>query len=594
MTEPATRSRGSRCARAPALAASDAAGPGRLLGDDLDRVAGRRLDVDLAVDVADLDAAARLELVGLAPFGRLLGLEVGRGDVAAGRGGDEQRQAQARRERRVWHLVASPVAIRLVPGRFLHGSGHTPAGRIQLLRPLSRRSRRAANGSAAGAEHARSCERRSPPTTTLSASASCLTASIASAATRTSRASRGASRARQAKKEYAPRGQPPIAPKTFSMPGFREVVRCARCGNELTVATAWSADGSVHAVRRGLSTAARSARTSTPARAFECPKPIPARVSPKDARNTCPFFEPRTTVERETKSAVAPAERRARARPSTISSSSAAANVPSELAPWRLFLFAASWPLAHRVPHPPPPIDAAPSAPVCSATWSSAEYPHDPQAFTQGLVYRRRRALRGHRAERPVRHPQGGARDRRSAADRGSWTRSTSAKASRSSATGSSSSPGRRASGSSTTARRSARKRTFTYTGEGWGLTHDGERLIMSDGTADPALPRSRRRSRRPAGCTVTRRRAAGGAAQRAGVRQGGDLRQRLADRSDRPHRPEDRRGHRLDRSRGACWTRSEATGVDVLNGIAYDAAGDRLFVTGKLWPKLFEIKVRP
>jgi glutamine cyclotransferase len=32
--------------------------------------------------------------------------------------------------------------------------------------------------------------------------------------------------------------------------------------------------------------------------------------------------------------------------------------------------------------------------------------------------------------------------------------------------------------------------------------------------------------------------------------------------------------------------------GHDVLNGIAYDAAGDRLFVTGKLWPRLFEIKV--
>ncbi len=31
-----------------------------------------------------------------------------------------------------------------------------------------------------------------------------------------------------------------------------------------------------------------------------------------------------------------------------------------------------------------------------------------------------------------------------------------------------------------------------------------------------------------------------------------------------------------------------------VLNGIAYDAAHDRLFVTGKLWPKLFEIKVVP
>jgi glutaminyl-peptide cyclotransferase len=31
---------------------------------------------------------------------------------------------------------------------------------------------------------------------------------------------------------------------------------------------------------------------------------------------------------------------------------------------------------------------------------------------------------------------------------------------------------------------------------------------------------------------------------------------------------------------------------TDVLNGIAYDAKGDRLFVTGKRWPKLFEIKL--
>ena len=37
-----------------------------------------------------------------------------------------------------------------------------------------------------------------------------------------------------------------------------------------------------------------------------------------------------------------------------------------------------------------------------------------------------------------------------------------------------------------------------------------------------------------------------------------------------------------------------DAAGVDVLNGIAYDAAGDRLFVTGKLWPKLFEITIVP
>jgi glutaminyl-peptide cyclotransferase len=31
-----------------------------------------------------------------------------------------------------------------------------------------------------------------------------------------------------------------------------------------------------------------------------------------------------------------------------------------------------------------------------------------------------------------------------------------------------------------------------------------------------------------------------------------------------------------------------------VLNGIAYDAKGDRLFVTGKNWPTLFEIRLRP
>ena len=34
--------------------------------------------------------------------------------------------------------------------------------------------------------------------------------------------------------------------------------------------------------------------------------------------------------------------------------------------------------------------------------------------------------------------------------------------------------------------------KTFSYPGEGWGLTHDGARLIMSDGSRGPALPRSR------------------------------------------------------------------------------------------------------
>jgi glutamine cyclotransferase len=38
----------------------------------------------------------------------------------------------------------------------------------------------------------------------------------------------------------------------------------------------------------------------------------------------------------------------------------------------------------------------------------------------------------------------------------------------------------------------------------------------------------------------------------------------------------------------------AERTSVDVLNGIAYDAQNNRLFVTGKLWPKVFEITIVP
>jgi glutamine cyclotransferase len=35
-----------------------------------------------------------------------------------------------------------------------------------------------------------------------------------------------------------------------------------------------------------------------------------------------------------------------------------------------------------------------------------------------------------------------------------------------------------------------------------------------------------------------------------------------------------------------------KGTGNNVLNGIAYDAAADRLFVTGKLWPTLYQISL--
>lgn len=107
------------------------------------------------------------------------------------------------------------------------------------------------------------------------------------------------------KKEYAPRGQPPVTPKTFNMPGFREVVRCARCGNELMVATAWSPQGVCSRCGAELHSCAQCVHFDTSA-PFECLQTIPARISPKDTRNECASFEPRTTVERETKSSSSP------------------------------------------------------------------------------------------------------------------------------------------------------------------------------------------------------------------------------------------------------------------------------------------------
>ena len=107
------------------------------------------------------------------------------------------------------------------------------------------------------------------------------------------------------KKDYAPRGQPPLQPKTFNMPGFRDVVKCARCGTELTVATSWGPTSQCPRCQADLHSCAQCVHFDTSA-AFECQRPIAARVSPKDVRNECTHFEPRTTVERETKSSVSP------------------------------------------------------------------------------------------------------------------------------------------------------------------------------------------------------------------------------------------------------------------------------------------------
>jgi glutamine cyclotransferase len=134
--------------------------------------------------------------------------------------------------------------------------------------------------------------------------------------------------------------------------------------------------------------------------------------------------------------------------------------------------------------------------------------------------------------------------------------------------------------------------RQFKYRGEGWGLTHDGKRLIMSDGTAELRFwdPETLQETGR---LKVTHRGQPVASLNElewvkgeifANVWQT-DLIARIDPRSGHVTGWIDLTGllPASDRIQGY---------TDVLNGIAYDAAGDRLFVTGKRWPKLFEIRI--
>ena len=136
------------------------------------------------------------------------------------------------------------------------------------------------------------------------------------------------------------------------------------------------------------------------------------------------------------------------------------------------------------------------------------------------------------------------------------------------------------------------RTRTFTYRGEGWGLTQDGKRLIMSDGQPDGML-----RFIDPASMKETGRLAV----RDEGRPVAGLNELEVVKGEIYANVWQTQRIARISPSTGRVtgWidlsgllSAREAAGVDVLNGIAYDAAADRLFVTGKLWPKLFEIRV--
>lgn len=133
---------------------------------------------------------------------------------------------------------------------------------------------------------------------------------------------------------------------------------------------------------------------------------------------------------------------------------------------------------------------------------------------------------------------------------------------------------------------------TFTYPGEGWALTHDDRRLIMSDGTPelrflDPTTLKELGRVR-----VTDHGRAVENLNELEYVH--GEV---LANiwQTNRIARIDPRTGKVtgwIDLAGLLPVGETPADPDAVLNGIAYDAKGDRLFVTGKLWPKVFEIKL--
>jgi glutamine cyclotransferase len=135
--------------------------------------------------------------------------------------------------------------------------------------------------------------------------------------------------------------------------------------------------------------------------------------------------------------------------------------------------------------------------------------------------------------------------------------------------------------------------RSFHFEGEGWGLTHDSKNLILSDGTAvlrfyDPSTFRETK------SITVKDRGAPVAELNELEFIHG----QIYANiwHSDRIARISPATGKVLSwiDIHGLLPENARSSPEAVLNGIAYDTAHDRLFVTGKLWPRLFEIKVIP
>lgn len=141
------------------------------------------------------------------------------------------------------------------------------------------------------------------------------------------------------------------------------------------------------------------------------------------------------------------------------------------------------------------------------------------------------------------------------------------------------------------------------YSGEGWGLTHDGTNLIMSDGTHVIRFinPENFQTVR-----TITVLQENGRPLMKLNELEyvKGEIWANIWHSEDPEILGKENYIARIDPNSGKIvgWLDLSSISPDdarrdsenTLNGIAFDEASDRLFVTGKNWKKLFEIKVKP
>ena len=131
----------------------------------------------------------------------------------------------------------------------------------------------------------------------------------------------------------------------------------------------------------------------------------------------------------------------------------------------------------------------------------------------------------------------------------------------------------------------------FSYPTEGWGLTNNGKELIMSDGSSklyflDPKTLKKKKEM------TVTKNNK-----KISNINELEYIKGKIfANIWQKNHliiiNPENAKVTGILDLEGIINRNNYTHNINVLNGIAYDSKNNRIFITGKLWPKIFEIEI--